>query len=45
MLLTEKSEEGNLPGLGWIKGETEKFKFEEDDNLRVPHMGMENKYV
>ena len=38
-LLTEKSEEGNLPGLGWIKGETIKFKFKEEDNLRVPHMG------
>ena len=38
-LLTEKSEEGNLPGLGWIKGETKKFKFKEEDNLRVPHMG------
>lgn len=38
-LLTEKSEEGNLLGLGWIKGETKKFKFKEEDNLRVPHMG------
>ena len=38
-LLTEKSEEGNLPGLGWISGETKKFKFKEEDNLRVPHMG------
>ncbi len=38
-LLTNKSEEGNLPGLGWIDAETKKFKFQLEDNLKIPHMG------
>jgi imidazole glycerol-phosphate synthase subunit HisH len=35
-LLTESSEEGKLPGLGWIKGKTIRFP---NTNLKVPHMG------
>ena len=39
-LLTESSEEGNLSGLGWIKGETRRFRFNLDaPALKVPHMG------
>lgn len=39
-LLTESSEEGVLPGLGWIKGHTKRFRFAENQpGLRVPHMG------
>lgn len=39
-LLTEGSEEGELPGLGWIKGKTIRFQSEQMDNsLKVPHMG------
>ncbi len=39
-LLTKGSEEGELPGLGWIDAETLKFNFGENkDNLKVPHMG------
>ena len=39
-LLTERSDEGELPGLGWIKSETVKFKFDNGvKNLKVPHMG------
>ncbi len=39
-LLTERSEEGTLPGLGWIKGETKRFTFSDDNaKLRIPHMG------
>jgi glutamine amidotransferase len=38
-LMTEKSEEGKLNGLGWIPAETLKFNFNEDINLRIPHMG------
>jgi len=37
-LMTEKSEEGKLPGLGWIKAETNKFNFP-NKNLKIPHMG------
>lgn len=39
-LLSERSEEGALPGLGFIKGNTTKFKFDKTNaNLRIPHMG------
>ncbi|HQT24177.1 MAG: imidazole glycerol phosphate synthase subunit HisH [Sphingobacteriales bacterium 17-39-43] len=38
-LLTSSSEEGLLPGLGWINAKTVKFKFNEDSSLKVPHMG------
>ena len=41
-LLFEKSEEGNLPGLGWLKGKVTKFDFSSLDSpkpLKVPHMG------
>jgi glutamine amidotransferase len=39
-LLTERSEEGELPGLGWIEGETVRFRFDpKERGLRVPHMG------
>lgn len=37
-LMTEKSEEGRLPGLGWIKGEVKKFQFK-NNHLKIPHMG------
>jgi len=39
-LLTRRGEEGVLPGLGWIAGDTVRFRFEgERDRLKVPHMG------
>ncbi len=38
-LLTKKSEEGELPGLGWINAETKKFNFSSEKKLKVPHMG------
>jgi imidazole glycerol-phosphate synthase subunit HisH len=39
-LLTSKSEEGMLPGLGWIEGKTIRFRIDSRrDNLKVPHMG------
>ena len=39
-LLTKNSEEGNLPGLGWIDARTRRFKFIDDSNrLRIPQMG------
>lgn len=36
-LLTRGSEEGSLPGLGWIKADT--IKFPQIQGLKVPHMG------
>lgn len=36
-LLTRGSEEGKLPGLGWIGADTKKFPSK--SGLRIPHMG------
>lgn len=39
-LLVQKSEEGILPGLGWIDGETVRFHFDRSQSeLKIPHMG------
>jgi glutamine amidotransferase len=39
-LFTRHSEEGKLPGLGWMDAETVSFKFGgANANLKVPHMG------
>jgi glutamine amidotransferase len=37
-LLLDSSEEGEKKGLGWIKGYSKKFIFD-DHSLKVPHMG------
>ncbi len=36
-LLTDGSQEGELPGLGWIKGRAHRFP--KDLGIKVPHMG------
>ncbi len=39
-LFCQRSEEGRLPGLGWIDAETVLFKFDgPSSKLKVPHMG------
>lgn len=39
-ILTRTSEEGALPGLGWIDAQTLRFRFDNGYNsLKVPHMG------
>ena len=39
-LFTRQSEEGILPGLGWIDAATARFRFDgENAKLKVPHMG------
>jgi glutamine amidotransferase len=38
-LLCKSSEEGILPGLGWIDAEVKKFSFPEGSDLKIPHMG------
>jgi glutamine amidotransferase len=38
-LLFEGSEEGDLPGLGWMRGHCKRFRFPDDSRLKVPHMG------
>jgi glutamine amidotransferase len=38
-LLSEKSEEGALSGLGWIGGEVKRFIFHNTNEYKIPHMG------
>lgn len=41
-LFTRRSEEGKLPGLGWLEADTIRFNFEKaekNSNLKIPHMG------
>lgn len=39
-LLTKVSEEGELPGLGWVDAETIRFRFDQKKSgLKIPHMG------
>lgn len=39
-ILMESSEEGSLPGLGWIDGSVKRFRFDNSNSsLKVPHMG------
>lgn len=38
-LLARKSEEGKLPGFGWIAADVKKFCFDGSRSLPIPHMG------
>jgi glutamine amidotransferase len=38
-ILCKASEEGQLPGLGWIDAEVLRFRQDRPGGLRVPHMG------
>ena len=39
-LFTQRSEEGQLRGLGWLEAETIRFKFDQAHvHLKIPHMG------
>ncbi len=38
-LLSNGSEEGSLPGLGWIKADTVRFNFSDSISYKIPHMG------
>jgi len=38
-MLAEQSDEGRLPGLGWIRGEVKGFKSLQKRDLLLPHMG------
>ncbi len=38
-LMCKRSEEGALPGLGWIDAEVMRFRLEEGSRLKIPHMG------
>jgi imidazole glycerol-phosphate synthase subunit HisH len=38
-LMFQRSEEGILPGLGWVDGEVRHFNLPSESGLKVPHMG------
>jgi glutamine amidotransferase len=38
-LLCSRSEEGSLPGLGWIDADVVRFRFPPGSSLKIPHMG------
>jgi len=39
-LFSERSEEGEAKGLGWLSAETKRFRFEGNNKrLKIPHMG------
>jgi glutamine amidotransferase len=38
-LLFERSEEGTMPGLGWIPGEVKRFRKDNHLDLKIPHIG------
>jgi glutamine amidotransferase len=38
-VLCKGSEEGLLPGLGWINADVKRFNFNGDASLKIPHMG------
>lgn len=38
-ILTKGSEEGQRAGLGWIDAETVRFRFPDDPQRKIPHMG------
>jgi len=38
-LMSDSSEEGDLPGLGWIPGRVVRFRLGPETGMRVPHMG------
>jgi glutamine amidotransferase len=38
-LLTKSSEEGQIPGLGWVPAKTVRFRFPNESSLKIPHMG------
>lgn len=44
-LMTRSSEEGELPGLGWLKAQTVRFDQRAEPDLRVPHMGWNEVHV
>ena len=45
-LFTRGSEEGNLGGLGWIDGQTVRFRFDEANKcLKIPNMDWNNVHI
>lgn len=43
-IMSNRSEEGELPGLGWVNSEVIKF-YHAGSTLRLPHMGWNNAFI
>lgn len=41
-MMTHGSEEGSKPGLGWIAASASRFIFDENQKVKIPHMGWNN---
>ena len=44
-LMTLESEEGMVKGLGWFDAVVKKFKFDSEDNIKLPNIGWRNIYA
>lgn len=45
-LFTKGSEEGRLPGLGWLDARTVRFRFDlQESKLKIPHMGWNELHI
>jgi imidazole glycerol-phosphate synthase subunit HisH len=45
-LMAKESEEGQVPGLGWLNAKVRRFKFESSQgNLKIPHMGWNRLHI
>jgi glutamine amidotransferase len=44
-LLCRGSEEGRLPGLGWIDADVKRFVFSPESALRIPHIGWNDVHI
>ena len=44
-LLTKRSDEGQLPGLGWVEAETLQFPRKSNPSLKIPHMGWNEVFI
>lgn len=38
-LFCKGSEEGDIKGLGWLDAQSVKFNFDDDQSMKIPHMG------
>jgi imidazole glycerol-phosphate synthase subunit HisH len=44
-LICMGSEEGELPGLGWVEANVKHFNFTSDSSLRIPHIGWNDVHI
>ena len=44
-LMTTRSEEGNVDGLGWIDAEVRQFRVQDNFKFKVPHVGWNKEFL